>query len=100
MRKEEIVKRIADKTGIERAEVEVTVNALFAVVKQNLVRGHDVHFRGFGSFIVKRRAAKKARNITKNETLILPERFIPIFRASEAFIEHVKSNSELIDLNQ
>ncbi len=94
MRKEDIIREIAFKTGIERQDVDMAVNALFTVIKQNLMNGEDVYFRGFGSFIVRKRAAKKARNITRNETLMLPERHIPFFRPSDIFIEHVKANSE------
>ena len=71
MRKEDIIREIAFKTGIERQDVDMAVNALFTVIKQNLMNGEDVYFRGFGSFIVRKRAAKKARNITRNETLML-----------------------------
>jgi len=97
MRKQDVVKSIASKTGIERAEIDVTVNAFFAIIKQRLAEGESVHFRGFGSFIVKKRAPKKARNITRNQTVIIPERFVPLFKPSEIFLEHFQPETELAE---
>ena len=61
-------------------------------VKESMVAGNNVYLRGFGSFIVKKRAKKTARNISKNTTIIIPEHFIPAFKPSKSFINKVKNN--------
>jgi DNA-binding protein HU-beta len=61
-------------------------------VKESLVSNQNVYLRGFGSFIVKKRAEKKARNISKNTTIVIPEHYIPSFRPSKKFVNKVKNN--------
>ena len=87
MTKAEIVAEIADKTGIEKVTVQATVEAFMKTVKTNLSSGKNVYLRGFGSFIVKKRATKKGRNISKNTTIIIPEHFIPSFKPAKTFSE-------------
>ena len=72
MTKAEIVKEISEKTGIERAMVEATVEAFMTSVKEHIIHKETVSLRGFGNFIIKRRAAKVARNISKNTAINLP----------------------------
>lgn len=79
MTKADIVREIADKTGIDKANVLATVEAFMEIVKTSLANDENVYLRGFGSFIVKKRAQKTARNISKNTTLIIPEHNIPSF---------------------
>ena len=92
MTKADIVNEISKKTGIEKVTVQKTVEAFMETVKDSLVSNQNVYLRGFGSFIVKKRAQKKARNISKNTTIVIPEHFIPSFRPSKKFANKVKEN--------
>ena len=92
MTKADLVNEIAEKTGVEKVAVQATVEALMKSVKNSLSSGQNVYLRGFGSFIVKRRAEKKGRNITKNKTIIIPEHYIPAFKPAKTFAEKVKKN--------
>jgi len=92
MTKADIVNEIAKKTGIEKVTVQRTVEEFMDSVKESMVDGNNVYLRGFGSFIVKKRAKKTARNISKNTTIIIPEHFIPAFKPSKSFINKVKNN--------
>ena len=93
MTKADIVSEISKSTGIEKVTVQKTVEAFMDSVKGNLVKGKNVYLRGFGSFIVKKRAEKTARNISKNTSIIIPEHFIPAFKPSKSFVIKVKSNN-------
>ena len=86
----EIVTEIAGKTGIEKKDVLNTIEAFMEVVKESLTREENVYLRGFGSFIVKKRAQKTARNISKNTTIIIPEHNIPAFKPAKTFNISVK----------
>lgn len=90
MTKADIVNEISRSTGIDRASVLDTVEKFMEIVKDSLAKGENVYLRGFGSFIVKTRATKTARNITKGTTLIIPEHKIPAFKPSKAFMQEVK----------
>jgi len=92
MTKAEIVSNISEKTGIEKADVLATVEAFMEEVKGSLSSNNNVYLRGFGSFIVKKRAEKTGRNITKNTTIIIPAHNIPAFKPAKTFVEGVKSN--------
>ena len=92
MTKADIVNEISKDTGIEKITVQKTVEALMETVKSSLEKGNNVYLRGFGSFIVKKRAEKTARNISKNTTIIIPEHFIPAFKPAKTFVNQVKSN--------
>ena len=92
MTKAEIIADIAEKTGIEKVVVQATVEAFMKSVKGSLVNGSNVYLRGFGSFIVKKRAEKTGRNISKNTTIIIPSHFIPAFKPAKTFVEKVKKN--------
>ena len=85
MTKAEIVNVISKKTGIDRATALTAVEAFMESVKESLSSGENVYLRGFGSFIVKKRAQKTARNISKNTTLIIPEHNIPAFKPAKTF---------------
>lgn len=91
MTKADIVANIADKTGLEKLEVQATVEAFMDEVKSSLEDGENVYLRGFGSFIVKERAEKTGRNISKNTTIIIPAHNIPAFKPSKTFVEGVKN---------
>ena len=90
MTKADIVSQVSDKTGIEKAQVLATVEAYMEAVKDALSEGENVYFRGFGSFIVKQRAEKTGRNISKNTTIIIPAHHIPAFKPAKTFVNKVK----------
>lgn len=90
MTKAEIVAEIAGKTGVEKVAVQATVEAFMEAVKHSLQKGENVYLRGFGSFIVKKRAQKTGRNISKNTTIVIPEHFIPAFKPAKVFSIEVK----------
>jgi len=90
MTKADIVNEISNQTGIDKTTVLKTVEAFMETVKDSLVDGKNVYLRGFGSFIVKKRAEKTARNISKNTTIIIPEHNIPAFKPAKTFVNHVK----------
>jgi DNA-binding protein HU-beta len=92
MTKADIVNEIAKITGIEKVTVQKTVEALMETVKDSMVKGNNVYLRGFGSFIVKKRAKKTARNISKNTTIIIPSHNIPAFKPAKSFVTKVKSH--------
>ena len=92
MTKADIVGEISEKTGIEKVTVQHTVEAFMESVRGALSSGNNVYLRGFGSFIVKKRAQKTGRNISRNTTIIIPEHFVPAFKPSKTFIDKVKSN--------
>jgi DNA-binding protein HU-beta len=90
MTKADIVTRISDKTGMEKADVQATVEAFMKEVRNSLESGDNVYLRGFGSFIIKRRAEKTGRNISKNTTIIIPAHNIPSFKPAKTFVDAVK----------
>lgn len=92
MTKAEIVAEIAQKTGIEKINVQEIVESFMGIVKDSMKRGNNVYLRGFGSFIIKRRAEKTGRNISKNTTILIPAHNIPSFKPSKTFVEEIKNN--------
>lgn len=92
MTKADIVNEISKNTGIEKITVQKTVEAFMETVKESLAKDKNVYLRGFGSFIVKKRAQKTARNISKNTTIIIPAHFIPAFKPAKSFVSKVKAN--------
>ena len=90
MTKADIVSDIQQKTGIDKATILTTVEAFMETVKESLTKEENVYLRGFGSFIVKKRAQKTARNISKNTTIIIPEHNIPAFKPAKTFNISVK----------
>ncbi len=92
MTKADIVNEISKSTGIEKVTVQRTVEAMMESVKDALSQNKNVYLRGFGSFIVKERAKKTARNISKNTTIIIPAHNIPAFKPAKAFVNKVKTH--------
>ncbi len=90
MTKADIVNEIAKTTGVEKVVVQKVVESTMDVIKGSLGKGDNVYLRGFGSFIVKKRAQKTARNISKNTTIIIPEHNIPSFKPAKTFVINVK----------
>ncbi len=89
MTKADIVKEISSRTGIEKSVVLATVESFMDCVKDSLGREENVYLRGFGSFILKKRATKTARNISKNTTIIIPEHNIPAFKPAKTFAQSI-----------
>ena len=90
MTKADIVSEIAKKTGVEKTQIQTIVEAFMDEVKGSLEKEENVYLRGFGSFILKKRAQKTARNISKNTTIIVPEHNIPAFKPAKTFAVEVK----------
>ena len=90
MTKSDVVNEIAKETGIDRVTVQSIVETLMDTVKESLMKDKNVYLRGFGSFIVKKRARKIARNISTNTSIIVPEHYIPYFKPTKSFIDKVK----------
>lgn len=95
MTKADIIEEIAHKTGIDKPNVSSVMEAFFKVVRNSMVDGNNIYVRGFGSFIIKRRAAKPARIISEKKTILIPEHFIPSFKPSKEFVKKVKESSKI-----
>lgn len=95
MRKADMVALIADKTGIPKVDVLVTLETFFKEVKNSLQEGEPIFIRGFGSFIVKKRAAKIGRNIKKNVAVEIPEHLIPAFKPAKEFVQNIKDHGKM-----
>lgn len=92
MRKADLVSNISDKTGVPKVDVLVALEMFFKEVKDSLAEGENVYIRGFGSFVIKKRAKKIGRHIKQNKAIEIPEHFIPSFKPAKVFVEQVKSN--------
>ena len=90
MTKADIVSEIAKSTGVEKVQVQAIVEAFMESIKTSLTNNNNVYLRGFGSFIVKKRATKEARNISKNTTITIPEHNIPAFKPAKSFAAKMK----------
>lgn len=93
--KADVINEISDKTGIDKADVQASVEAFFSVVKNNMANGENVYVRGFGSFVNKKRAKKIARNISKNTAIVIDEHFIPSFKPSKIFVDKIKKSTKI-----
>lgn len=92
MRKADLVTAISEKTGVPKVDVLVTLETFFKEVKGSLAEGENVYIRGFGSFIIKKRAKKIGRHIKRNVAIEIPEHYIPAFKPAKIFVEQVKEN--------
>ncbi|MBR5807169.1 MAG: integration host factor subunit beta [Alistipes sp.] len=90
MTKADIVSEIAKKTGVEKNQIQTIVEAFMDEVKISLEKEENVYLRGFGSFIIKKRAEKVARNISKNTTITIPAHNIPAFKPAKSFASKIK----------
>ena len=95
MTKADIVAKISEKLGMEKGDVQATVETFMEEVKISLESGDNVYLRGFGSFVIKTRAEKTGRNISKNTTIKIPAHNIPAFKPARIFVDGVKSNVEI-----
>ena len=95
MTKADIINEIAEKTGVDKADVTASVEAFFSVVKNNMSNGHNIYIRGFGSFINKKRKKKIARNISRNTALVIDEHFVPSFKPAKIFVNKIKGSEKV-----
>ena len=95
MRKLELINKVSKVTGIDRQDVDETVEATIHTIKQALINGDSVFIRGFGSFVNKKRAKKIARNISTNTAIILEAHYVPSFKPSKKFVESVKEKNKV-----
>lgn len=95
MTKADVINEIADKTGIDRLDVQASVEAFFSVVKNSMAEGENIYVRGFGSFVNKKRAKKIARNISQNTAMVIDEHYIPSFKPSKVFVEKIKTSEKI-----
>ena len=91
MTKADLISEITDKTGIEKIAVQATVESLMTSIIDAMESGENVYLRGFGSSLIKKRAEKTGRDISKNTTIIIPEHFVPTFKPAKTFVEGVKN---------
>ncbi len=94
MRKSDLIGEIAQRTGNERAQVEAVIEALMTSIKNTVIEKKKVSLRSFGTFSLKRRKAKMARNIVKNIPILIPERNIPWFKPARTFMKRVKNQPD------
>ncbi len=90
MRKADIITTISEKTGVPKVDVLVAMEAFFKEVKDSVKVGENVYVRGFGSFVAKKRAAKIGRIISRGESVVIPEHYIPAFKPAQVFMDEVK----------
>lgn len=96
--KADVINQIAEKTGIDKADVSASVEAFFNIVKSNMAGGHNIYVRGFGSFINKKRKKKIARNISRNTAIVIEEHYIPSFKPAKIFINKIKNSDKVKQL--
>ncbi len=98
MTKADIINEIAEKTGVDKADVTASVEAFFSVIKNNMSNGHNIYIRGFGSFINKKRKKKIARNISRNTALVIDEHYVPSFKPAKIFVNKIKASDKVKEL--
>lgn len=95
MTKADVINEIAEKTGVDKADVTASVEAFFSVIKHNMASGENIYIRGFGSFINKKRKKKIARNISRNTALVIDEHFVPSFKPAKIFVNKIKNSDKV-----
>ncbi|TAG52856.1 MAG: integration host factor subunit beta [Cytophagales bacterium] len=95
MTKAQLVSKIANQTGINKSDVLITLESFSNIVKSTLENGEEVFIRGFGSFVVKKRGRKVARNISKNTAIVIEEHYLPSFRPSKEFLDSIRDNKNI-----
>lgn len=98
MTKADVINQIAEKTGIDKADVTASVEAFFTIVKNSMSSGHNIYVRGFGSFVNKKRKKKIARNISRNTAIVIDEHYIPSFKPAKVFISKIKNSDKVKQL--
>lgn len=92
MTKADIVKQIAERTGVEREVVSSIVENFMEQIRLSMIHGENIYLRGFGTFLLKQRAEKVARNISKNTTIVVPAHTVPAFKPSPDFVKAIDDN--------
>ena len=92
MTKSDIIKEVAEGTGLTKVEIEAVLEGVILSISESLMHGDRVDIRGFGSFLVKHRAAREARNPATREIVKLQERFVPVFKVSKILKEDVNKS--------
>ena len=98
--KADIINEIAEKTGVDKADVTASVEAFFSVVKTSMSNGNNIYIRGFGSFINKKRKKKIARNISRNTALVIDEHYVPSFKPAKIFFFFFKNSDKVKQLEE
>ncbi|HEY8513025.1 MAG TPA: HU family DNA-binding protein [Cyclobacteriaceae bacterium] len=98
MTKADVINEIAEKTGVDKADVTASVEAFFSVVKSSMANGHNIYIRGFGSFVNKKRKKKIARNISRNTALVIDEHYIPSFKPAKIFVNKIKTSEKVKEM--
>jgi DNA-binding protein HU-beta len=97
--KADVIAQIAEKTGIDKADVSASVEAFFNIVKSSMSSGNNIYIRGFGSFVNKKRKKKIARNISRNTAIVIEEHFIPSFKPAKIFVNKIKNSDKVRQLS-
>jgi len=97
VRKLEIINKVSSQTGIDKSDVQETIEATMITIKEALKNGESVYIRGFGSFTNKKRARKIARNISTNTAIILEAHYVPHFKPSKLFVDLIKENNKIVE---
>ncbi|WP_315403675.1 HU family DNA-binding protein [Hoylesella saccharolytica] len=93
MTKADIISEIAVQTGLQKKDISVTIESFMEIIKGSLLDNKEnVYLRGFGSFIIKHRAEKTARNITRNTTITIAAHDLPCFKPAKSFVEQMRGN--------
>jgi len=92
MTKADLISLISDQTGSDKAEIKKIVEAFMYNIKGSLEKKENVYLRGFGSFLVVKKAKKTARDIRKNKSVVIPEHYAPKFKPVKSFVDDVKTN--------
>ncbi len=95
MTKAELISKIGEQTGINRADVLITIDSFVNIVKSTMENGDEVFIRGFGSYVIKKRAKKVARNINKNTAIVIEAHHTPLFRPAKEFLETIKNSKNI-----
>ena len=90
MRKAELVNQISEKTGVPKLDVLVVLETMFNELKETLSKGENITIRSFGAFIVKKKRAKIGQDITRKKSVLIPERFMPVFVPAKELVDEVK----------
>ena len=98
MTKADVIAQIAEKTGIDKADVSHSVEDFFNIVKSSMASGDNIYIRGFGSFVNKKRKKKIARNISRNTAIIIDEHYIPSFKPAKIFVNKIKNSEKVKQL--
>lgn len=100
MTKADVITQIAEKTGIDKADVSHSIEAFFNIVKSSMSSGQNIYIRGFGSFVNKKRKKKIARNISRNTAIIIDEHYIPSFKPAKIFVNKIKNSEKVKQLSE